>query len=84
MTGPSDVCTSPASAGTATTFKVGIANSFSVTCYGTGFGSASAGNYPSAITVNTGALPADATFQLSWPGVTGRTALAVALPAPRP
>ncbi len=63
VTGPSDVCTSPASGGTATTFKVGIANTFSVTCYGTGFGSASPGNYPSAITVNTGSLPADATFQ---------------------
>ncbi len=63
VTGPSDVCTSPASGGTATTFKVGIANTFSVTCYGTGFASASAGNYPSAITVNTGSLPGDATFQ---------------------
>ncbi len=63
VTGPSDVCTSPASGGTATTFKAGIANTFSVTCYGTGFATASAGNYPSAITVNTGSLPADATFQ---------------------
>ena len=63
VTGPTDVCTSPASGGTATTFKAGIANTFSVTCYGTGFASANAGNYPSAITVNTGSLPADATFQ---------------------
>ncbi len=46
VTGPSDVCTAPASGGTATTFKVGIANTYSVSCYGTGFGSASAGNYP--------------------------------------
>jgi uncharacterized repeat protein (TIGR01451 family) len=63
VTGPSDVCTAPASGGTATTFKVSIANTYSVTCYGTGFASASPGNYPSAVTVNTGSLPADATFE---------------------
>jgi hypothetical protein len=63
VTGPSDVCTAPAAGGTATTFKAGIANSFSVACYGTGFASADPGNYPSAITVATGSLPTDATFQ---------------------
>ncbi len=61
VTGPSDVCTAPASGGTATTFKAGIANTYSVSCYGTGFASASAGNYPASITLNTGSLPADAT-----------------------
>ncbi len=61
VTGPSDVCTAPAAGGTATTFKAGIANTFSVSCYGTGFASASPGNYPTSITLNTGTLPADAT-----------------------
>ncbi len=61
VAGPSDVCTAPASGGTATTFKVGIANTYSVSCYGTGFSSASPGNYPASITLNTGTLPADAT-----------------------
>ncbi len=61
VTGPSDVCTAPASGGTATTFKVGIANTYSVSCYGTGFGSANAGNYPT-ISLNTGTLPSDANF----------------------
>ncbi len=51
----------PGSGGTATTFKVGIANTYSVSCYGTGFSSASPGNYPASITLNTGTLPADAT-----------------------
>jgi uncharacterized repeat protein (TIGR01451 family) len=63
VAGPSDVCSAPASGGTATTFKAGIANAYSVTCYGTGFATSNAGNYPSAITVNTGSLPADATFE---------------------
>jgi uncharacterized repeat protein (TIGR01451 family) len=60
VTGPSDVCTSPANGGTSTTFKAGIANTFSVSCYGTGFASASPGNYPASITLNSGTLPADA------------------------
>jgi hypothetical protein len=61
VTGPNDVCTAPANAGTATTFHVGIANTYSVACYGTGFSSANAGNYPASITLNTGTLPADVT-----------------------
>jgi hypothetical protein len=62
VTGPNDVCTSPAAAGTSTTFRAGVANTFSVACYGTGFASASAGNYPSSITLTTpGSLPADVT-----------------------
>ncbi len=61
VTGPSDVCTSPAAAGTATTFRAGVANTFSVACYGTGFASASPGNYPASITLNSGTLPADVT-----------------------
>ena len=61
VSGPSVVCTAPASGGTATTFKVGIANTYSVSCYGTGFASASPGNYPASITLNTGTLPTDAT-----------------------
>ena len=48
-------------AGPPTTFKAGIANTFSVTCYGTGFASASPGNYPASITLNTGTLPSDVT-----------------------
>ena len=60
VTGPADICTAPASGGTATTFKAGIANSYSVVCYGTGFASANAGNYPASITLNSGTLPADA------------------------
>ncbi len=76
VTGPSDVCTSPASGGTATTFKAGIANTFSVTCYGTGFPSASPGNYPASIALNTGTLPADvseATSTSSSPACTQST-----------
>ena len=61
VTGPSDVCTAPASGGTATTFHVTIASTYSVACYGTGFSSANAGNYPASITLNTGTLPVDAT-----------------------
>jgi uncharacterized repeat protein (TIGR01451 family) len=61
VAGPSDVCTAPATGGTATTFKAGIANSYSVVCYGTGFASANAGNYPASITLASGTLPADAT-----------------------
>ncbi len=61
VTGPNDVCTAPATGGTATTFREGIANTYTVSCYGIGFSSADAGNYPASITVNTGALPADAT-----------------------
>ena len=60
VVGPSDVCTAPATGGTSTTFKVGIANSYAVTCYGTGFASSSSGNYPASITLNSGTLPADA------------------------
>jgi hypothetical protein len=69
VTGPSDVCTSPATAGTATTFRAGVANTFSVACYGTGFATADAGNYPASITLNTGTLPADVTEATSTSSV---------------
>ena len=51
VSGPSDACLDPA--GTAsTTFREGIANTYTVECYGTGFGSASANNYPASISAN--------------------------------
>ena len=52
VNGPADVCLDPAGAGTTTTFREGIANSYTVECYGTGFTSASANNYPASITAN--------------------------------
>jgi hypothetical protein len=42
VTGPNDLH-GPASGGTATTFHVGVANTYSVACYGTGFSSAISG-----------------------------------------
>jgi hypothetical protein len=59
---PTSSCSSPAAAGTATSFTVGTASSFTVTCYSQGFSSASPGNYPASITVASGSLPADATM----------------------
>ena len=52
VTGPSDVCLDPVSGGATTTFREGIANTYTVECYGTGFSSASANNYPASITAN--------------------------------
>jgi hypothetical protein len=47
-----------------------VANTFSVACYGTGFASADAGNYPSAINLTTpGSLPADVTEATSTSSV---------------
>ncbi len=52
VSGPSDICLDPASAGSTTTFREGIANTYTVECYGTGFGTASPNNYPASITAN--------------------------------
>ncbi len=52
VSGPSDICLDPASAGSTTTFREGIANTYNVECYGTGFGTASPNNYPASITAN--------------------------------
>ena len=54
-------CSAPAAGGTATTFTVGTAGSYSVTCYSQGFPTANAGNYPASITLASGSLPGDAT-----------------------
>jgi hypothetical protein len=59
---PSTTCTSPAAAGTSTTFTVGTASTFTVTCSSSGFSAASPGNYPASITINSGSLPADASM----------------------
>ncbi len=53
-------CTAPASGGTATTFIEGVANSYSVSCYGTS-GVSGTTAYPGSITLATGTLPAGAT-----------------------
>ena len=53
-------CTSPATGGSSTTFDVGVANTYGLSCYET-TGVSGIATYPSSITVNTGALPADAT-----------------------
>ncbi len=58
---PTTTCSAPAAGGTATSFTVGTASSYSVTCYSQGFSTANAGNYPASITLASGALPSDAT-----------------------
>jgi len=69
--GATTTCTAPASGGTTTTFYVGAgAQTFSVACYGSGLSTAT---YPTSITVNTGALPSDATFPTTTPGCTQST-----------
>ena len=67
---PPTTCTAPASGGTSTSFTIGSADTYSVACYGTGLSTAT---YPSSITVNTGALPSDATFPTTTPGCTQST-----------
>ena len=60
-------CTTPATGGTNVTFDAGVANSQAIVCYEvTGISGTSA--YPASITVNSGALPADATFPTTTPG----------------
>ena len=54
-------CSAPAAGGTATSFTVGTASSYSVTCYSQGFPTANAGNYPASITLHSGSLPSDVT-----------------------
>ncbi len=61
VAGPSTTCTAPAAGGTTTSWSDGAASSFSVVCYSQGFASASPGNYPASITLNTGTLPSHAT-----------------------
>ena len=53
-------CTAPASGGTSTTFLEGVANTYSVSCYGTS-GVSGTTAYPASITHTAGTLPADAT-----------------------
>ena len=61
VAGPTTTCTAPAAGGTTTNWSDGTASSFSVVCYSQGFASASPGNYPASITLNTGTLPSHAT-----------------------
>ena len=61
VAGPTTTCTAPAAGGTTTSWSDGAASSFSVVCYSQGFASASPGNYPASITLNTGTLPSHAT-----------------------
>jgi Putative Ig domain len=65
VSGPVTTCSAPAPGGSATTFTVGTASNYSVTCYQTGLTSAA---YPASITVASGALPADATFPTTTGG----------------
>jgi uncharacterized repeat protein (TIGR01451 family) len=58
---PTTTCTAPAAAGTSTSWVDGTAESYSVACYSSGFASASPGNYPASITLNSGTLPSAAT-----------------------
>ena len=60
-------CTTPATGGTNVTFDAGVANTQAIVCYEiTGVTGTAA--YPASITVNSGALPADATFPTTTPG----------------
>ncbi len=61
VAGPTTTCTAPAAGGTTTSWSDGAASTFSVVCYSQGFASASPGNYPASITLNTGTLPSHAT-----------------------
>ena len=70
VVGPDTVCTAPASGGTATSFTVGVAGSYSVACYGSDSPTA---DYPTAISVASGSLPADASFPTTTPGCTQST-----------
>ena len=70
VVGPNTVCTAPASGGTSQTFYVGAANTYSVACYGSQSPTA---DYPTAISVASGALPADASFPTTTPGCTQTT-----------
>jgi hypothetical protein len=60
ITPPTTTCSTPASGGTSVSWVDGTAESETVTCYSQGFATANAGNYPSAITLNSGTLPSDA------------------------
>ncbi len=70
VVGPDTVCTAPAAGGTSTSFIVGVASSYSVACYGSDSPTA---DYPTAITVASGALPTDASFPTTTPGCTQST-----------
>ena len=56
---PTTTCTTPASGGTAVSFYQGGSNTESIVCQGT---NSLVADYPTAIAVNTGTLPADATL----------------------